>query len=229
VANYFLDALAWHHIHDCWDASGIPARRKRIPSWSWAGWSGGVHYPERNDQVYTTKRKFTTHAELVMPSPEQLLRCAEMRHPSDLDQFKTVSLQTYPLPPDLLSYSPTAASRWKIGSFPAKVFLSTGAQTEAELYETIRNGQEVCCIHLGVAADCHRFWLIVKLNSDGVMYSRIGLLTSKMWNYQLLELRNSVTDKPLKWGDIRKQWTNEPFEWGDIGILGTALNVFNIG
>lgn len=36
----FPQSLAW--IHDC---TVKPKRRTSFPSWSWAGWGGGVHYP----------------------------------------------------------------------------------------------------------------------------------------------------------------------------------------
>ncbi len=51
VDAYITDALCWQHVHSCWESAGLrPTRRSKFPSWSWAGWAGGI---EHNREPHT--------------------------------------------------------------------------------------------------------------------------------------------------------------------------------
>lgn len=164
---------------------GHPRRRPGFPSWSWAGWAGGILYEKRSS--YGTPRELRSEASLI--SVETLSR-QKVSLSAYIDQSRAfdtavptaIHIQALALPASAFSYDTSAASSsLQVFNFPARLALSTAPWDASHFSQSLQNTHQRKCIYFGSLL---KMVVIMVLEAQDESWSRVGLiLLDEVWSW----------------------------------------------
>ena len=180
--SYFVDSLTWSHARSSWEECGKPRRRPEFPSWSWAGWAGGVEYRERD---YSGKSWFKSDLRSVaLENRSGTLTMVDSlfnlipEHENHLPRVLRVEAMV--VQQDLVSYDKDKDPKnpWAISNFQGRLFLSRGPDSETRFYQESKEGRRWQCILVGHSLRI-RFVMVLETHLDTDITSRAGLFIVK--------------------------------------------------
>jgi hypothetical protein len=178
-------ALNWYQPDNKWSSAGYPdsQRRHQFPSWSWAGWSGGIAYHERNarerSKVFPLAKNFqfcdiATRSKLWHGRDKKnILSVYEGCNEGRLLRFDGVAVD-----PNHIAVSQLYGEvRCSVLGYRADIFLSQKPESPARFLQALRNKvYRAIWIYLDTAiplTDFAIFILVIKLNKG--VWQRLGM------------------------------------------------------
>ena len=188
--SYLADSLCWSHTRSCWEDFGTPRRRPEFPSWSWSGWAGEVEYRKRE---YSGKYWFKGRLRSVaLEDRSGTLTTLDSSFPAILEHKnllpRVLRVEAMVVPQNLVSYDKEKNPKnpWAICNFPATLFLSWGADSEARFYQELKEGCRWQCVLMGDSV-LTIFVMVLETHIDTDITSRAGLfVVEPPWSQALI-------------------------------------------
>jgi hypothetical protein len=174
--DHLAHSLAWSHEYTCWDLQHQPRRRPSFPSWSWAGWSGAVHYIETFSLIHKPI-SFLEDMWFEL-APDVLIRYETLTKPdpainSDLYRPAALHFQAFSLRPNCVTFITNEGGvNWRVGDNPANLHMSLGPKKPEDFVLGLSTGQWTCLLLLRRGSS--HVALVVERHGNTV--SRVGLL-----------------------------------------------------
>lgn len=171
--RYFYLGLTWAHTENCWGDSRRPKRRQEFPSWTWAGWSGAVHFGKigsfRKIRSSVRTVQFGDRVDDTMS-----LHSLSFRTPETMCRVLRILAPTLPL--SLFSCQPTddGRMRWAFAEYEAKFLPSQEYMLNAQFVQEMMDSARWRCIWV-CSVDRESSVLLLELNHQTDTWTRAGV------------------------------------------------------
>ncbi len=179
-SDSLIIGLLWGHKQQCWSPSG-PHRRDEFPSWSWAGWKGGVRFYITNRDIYGVLRVLAKEI-LLEPETGQTINFLDfLRNQSRPNEIFSYPKALHLYLPVLLPNSITAVpgleenGSWRLGdSVDGNLNISQCPRNSIPLEEMFKRKLLELLL---IAEDTQRMYLFVIENLQDSA-RRVGIMTA---------------------------------------------------
>ncbi|RYC54011.1 hypothetical protein CHU98_g12196 [Xylaria longipes] len=187
--DYLCHSLCWRH-----HGSINVKRRPQFPSWTWAGWSGGVHFANTGGghtyDRYCFAYRFRELAFEDQSGTRRELPQNEHQSQSSNSAYMYLCLKAHTVPASAFTYSrhPKAKSKsgglqrhaetgasWRLFEYDANLYLSEKGLSDLQLSEELKNEHIWRCIFVADMPGMHQCWFMLLKKMSSEIWSRAGL------------------------------------------------------
>lgn len=174
VFGSFIDGLGWSHKASACD----PQRRPEFPSWSWAGWAGGIEYERRSRKGEPQGLGAACECFIELDGRLKVDPSAYIDEAKGVSQDAirpaAIYLRAQALPVSAFSYHKSTPNfTLQVFEYSARLALSAGPWGVSHLFKSLQNANQRRCIYIG---NLENSALIMVLEAQDDSWSRVGLL-----------------------------------------------------
>lgn len=176
----FVNGLGWFHkARDRTNDRG-PSRRPGFPSWSWAGWAGGVQYQKMSSagrRRHFSREVKSVYIEVEGGSKVRLSAYIDMVKgvPQESNSPPAIHIKALALPTSAFTYDiSTTSPSLQVFGYPARLRLSTEPWDISLFFQSIQDTNQRQCIYLGYLG---KMPVIMVLEALDGSWSRVGTIT----------------------------------------------------